>query len=72
MEEIHNPEKSIEKSKDEKLSKNSSISSETKEKEIQKCYICLDDPQSPIYPAGCTHVFCRKHLRVIIILILYI
>jgi hypothetical protein len=55
-------EKHIE-SKTEKESKDSNISKETKD--IQKCYICLDIPQEPIYPAGCIHGLCKKHLNVI-------
>ena len=38
------------------------------------CYICMEIPLSPIYPAGCTHCFCKNHLKVnkfyIIIIIL--
>ena len=33
-------------------------------KEINKCYICFEIPFSPIYPGGCTHGFCKKHLPV--------
>ena len=28
-----------------------------------KCYICIENPKEPIYPAGCTHPFCKKHLK---------
>ena len=35
-----------------------------KEKETQKCYICLDIPVEPIYPGGCTHALCKSHLKV--------
>jgi hypothetical protein len=35
-----------------------------KEKETQKCYICLDIPVDPIYPGGCTHALCKSHLKV--------
>ena len=28
------------------------------------CYICLEDILVPIYPAGCEHGFCKKHLNV--------
>ena len=28
------------------------------------CYICMENIQNPIYPAGCTHGFCKKHLTV--------
>lgn len=32
--------------------------------EKQNCYICLESPVEPIYPAGCTHPLCKKHLKV--------
>ena len=35
-----------------------------KEKESQKCYICLELPVDPIYPGGCTHALCKSHLKV--------
>ena len=35
-----------------------------KEKEVQKCYICLELPLDPIYPGGCTHALCKSHLKV--------
>ena len=35
-----------------------------KETQQQKCYICLELPVDPIYPAGCTHGLCRAHLKV--------
>ena len=35
-----------------------------KEKDFQKCYICLDNPVEPIYPGGCTHALCKSHLKV--------
>lgn len=35
-----------------------------KEKEVQKCYICLELPSEPIYPGGCTHALCKSHLKV--------
>ena len=35
-----------------------------KEKDFQKCYICLDNPVDPIYPGGCTHALCKSHLKV--------
>ena len=35
-----------------------------KETQQQKCYICLELPVNPIYPAGCTHGLCRAHLKV--------
>ena len=28
------------------------------------CYICLEIPKKPIYPSGCTHPLCRRHLKV--------
>ena len=28
------------------------------------CYICMDIPLEPIYPAGCSHAFCKNHLKV--------
>lgn len=28
------------------------------------CYICLEKLIMPVYPAGCTHGICEKHLRV--------
>ena len=34
------------------------------EGEKNNCYICMDKPQDPIYPAGCTHPFCKNHLKV--------
>jgi len=33
-------------------------------KEEDKCYICLEKVKEPIYPAGCTHALCGKHLKV--------
>ena len=63
---MEDPKKNIGESKEEKTSKDSNISKETND--IQKCYVCLDIPQEPIYPGGCTHVLCKKHLRVIILL----
>ena len=35
-----------------------------KEKEILKCYICLESPVDPIYPGGCIHALCKTHLKV--------
>jgi len=32
--------------------------------EKDNCYICLEKVKDPIYPAGCTHALCRKHLKV--------
>ena len=60
------PKKSIEVFKEESISRESNISKETND--IQKCYICLELPKDPIYPGGCNHALCKKHLRVIIIL----
>ena len=34
------------------------------DKKKNKCYICMEIPLVPIYPAGCTHCFCKKHLKV--------
>ena len=28
------------------------------------CYICIDNIEEPIYPSGCIHGFCKKHLKV--------
>ena len=28
------------------------------------CYICMEALKDPIYPAGCIHGFCKKHLKV--------
>ena len=28
------------------------------------CYICMEKIKNPIYPAGCTHGFCKIHLKV--------
>ena len=28
-----------------------------------ECYICLGKLEEPIYPAGCTHGICKKHLQ---------
>ena len=33
-------------------------------KNKNECYICLEISLFPIYPAGCTHGFCKKHLKV--------
>jgi len=35
-----------------------------KNDEKDNCYICLEKVKDPIYPAGCTHALCRKHLKV--------
>ena len=32
--------------------------------EIQKCYICLENPKDPVYPGGCEHPLCKSHLTV--------
>ena len=29
-----------------------------------ECYICMESLKNPIYPSGCTHGFCKKHLKV--------
>jgi len=34
------------------------------EEKINNCYICLEKVEEPIYPAGCEHSFCKKHLKV--------
>ena len=34
-------------------------------KEKNVCYICMDTLKEPIYPSGCDHGICRKHLKVI-------
>ena len=39
------------------------------EKKID-CYICMENLKDPIYPSGCTHGFCKKHIRVNKLLIL--
>ena len=31
---------------------------------INICYICLEAINIPVYPAGCTHGICKKHLKV--------
>ena len=31
--------------------------------DIQLCYICQEKPINPINPSGCTHIFCRAHLK---------
>jgi hypothetical protein len=46
------------------MEKTKESSKKEKEKEIQKCYICLENPVDPIYPGGCTHVLCKTHLKV--------
>ena len=28
------------------------------------CYICMESLNDPIYPSGCIHGFCKKHLKV--------
>ena len=34
-------------------------------KEKNVCYICMDTLKEPIYPSGCDHGICRKHLKII-------
>ena len=34
------------------------------EEKVNNCYICIEKLKDPIYPAGCTHGFCKKHLKV--------
>lgn len=36
--------------------------------ENQICYICQETPIDSINPAGCNHVFCRTHVKVIYIM----
>ena len=33
-------------------------------KNDNKCYICLEKINIPIYPSGCSHGICKKHLKV--------
>jgi hypothetical protein len=45
------------------------ISKKEKDKnENPICYICQEIPIDSINPAGCNHVFCRAHLKVIYIM----
>ena len=32
------------------------------------CYICLEKINDPIYPSGCNHGFCKKHLEQLIVI----
>ena len=32
------------------------------------CYICLEKINDPIYPSGCKHGFCKKHLEQLIVI----
>ena len=41
---------------------------EGKKENNQICYICQETPIVSINPAGCNHVFCRAHLKVIYIM----
>ena len=34
------------------------------ENEAKKCYVCLEIPKDPVYPAGCDHALCKNHLTV--------
>ena len=36
--------------------------------EKQICYICQETPIDSINPAGCNHILCRTHLKVIYIM----
>ena len=45
------------------------ISKKEKDKnENPICYICQEIPIDSINPAGCNHIFCRTHLKVIYIM----
>ena len=41
---------------------------EDKNENNQICYICQETLIDSINPAGCNHVFCRAHLKVIYIM----